>query len=45
MLDQLAEVLPTESEVSADGPERRETKRKTKKPGIFDRIRDAFEGE
>jgi molecular chaperone DnaJ len=45
VLDQLAEALPTESEVSADGPERRETKRKTKKPGIFDRIRDAFEGE
>ena len=45
VLDQLAEALPTASEVSADGPERRETKRKTKKPGIFDRIRDAFEGE
>ncbi len=45
VLDTLAEVLPTESEVSADGPERRETKRRTKKPGIFDRIRDAFEGD
>jgi molecular chaperone DnaJ len=45
MLADLAVELPVETEVSADGPERRETKRKTKKQGIFDRIRDAFDGD
>ena len=45
VLEELTAVMPIASEVSADGPDRRETKRKTKKQGFFDRIRDAFEGD
>lgn len=45
VLEQLAEEMPMITEVSADGPDRRETTRKTKKQGFFDRIRDAFDGD
>jgi molecular chaperone DnaJ len=45
ILAELATVMPVDSEVSADGPDRRETKRRTKKPGLFDRLRDAFDGD
>lgn len=44
-IEALKSVLPEESEVSADGPDRRETKRRTRKSGsLFDRLRDAFDG-
>lgn len=46
LLEELDEVLATEPEFSAHGPDRRETRRRKRKAGgFFDRIRDAFEGE
>lgn len=42
----LQKVLPHEPRVTAGGPGRRETKRKRRRGGgLFDRIRDAFEGD
>ena len=44
-VEALDKVLSQEPNVSADGPDRRETKRRTKKSGsFFDRLRDAFDG-
>ena len=44
-LERLEEVLPVDPELSATGPERRETRRKRKRSGLFDRLRDALEGD
>ena len=46
VLEDLEQVMPFTSAVSAGGPDRRETKRRRKKSGgLFDRLRDALEGD
>lgn len=47
-LERLDEVLPIDPEFSARGPDRRETRRKRKRQGggsLFDRLRDALDGD
>ena len=44
-LERLDDALPMDPEFSATGPDRRETKRKRKRSGLFDRLRDALEGD
>lgn len=46
-LEALEEVLPMDPEFSARGPDRRETRKRRRKGGggLFDRIRDALEGD
>ena len=44
-LERLDDVLQMDPELSATRPDRRETKRRRKRSGLFDRLRDALEGD